>query len=61
MIVLRREPQISKRYAKTREQLRVIARMSGVKRGRNTGDTVKNLEAAGISWANTQAQPPKVG
>jgi len=41
-------PRISPRFKQTREQLRRLARVAGVKRGRNTTDTVNNLRAAGI-------------
>lgn len=41
-------PRKSTRYSMTREQLREIARKHGVKRGRNTADTVKNLRNAGL-------------
>jgi hypothetical protein len=41
-------PRKSPRYAMTREQLRDLARKNGVKRGRNTADTVANLRKAGI-------------
>jgi hypothetical protein len=40
---------------KTREQLRTIARMNGVKRGRNTEDTINNLRAAGLSHLITNS------
>ena len=33
----------------TREQLRRLAKANGVKRGRNTQDTIANLKAAGIN------------
>lgn len=42
-------PRRSPRFKQTREQLRAIAKSAGVKRGRNTMDTVNNLRAAGIS------------
>jgi hypothetical protein len=48
MIILRYFRQVSPRYSLTREQLRQIARKHGVKRGRNTADTVKNLREAGL-------------
>ncbi len=50
MIVLHdpMSPRKSPRYAMTREQLRDLARKNGVKRGRNTADTVANLRKAGI-------------
>lgn len=32
----------------TREQLRTIARINNIPRGRNTADTWRNLKAAGI-------------
>ena len=32
----------------TREQLRKIARLNNVPRGRNTKDTIDNLKAAGV-------------
>ena len=50
MIVLHdpMRPRKSSRYAMTREQLRELARKNGVKRGRNTADTVANLRKAGI-------------
>ncbi len=32
----------------SREQLRKLARMNNVRRGRNTRDTINNLKAAGI-------------
>jgi hypothetical protein len=41
-------PRKSPRYDMTRKQLRELARMNGVKRGRNTADTVANLRKAGI-------------
>lgn len=41
-------PRRSPRYALTREQLRELARLKGIQRGRNTNDTVRNLRAAGI-------------
>jgi hypothetical protein len=56
MKVFRREKKVSKRYSKTREQLREIARKHGVKRGRNTEDTVRNLKAAKVSWSNQTGQ-----
>jgi hypothetical protein len=55
MKVFRREKKVSKRYSKTREQLREIARKHGVKRGRNTEDTVRNLKAAKVSWSNGES------
>lgn len=42
-------PYMSARHTQTREQLRELARKHNVKRGRNTGDTVRNLREAGIS------------
>lgn len=39
----------STRHALTREQLRQLARKHGVRRGRNTDDTLNNLRAAGIA------------
>lgn len=48
MIILRPFRQVSPRYSLTREQLRQIARKHGVRRGRNTADTVKNLREAGL-------------
>ena len=33
----------------TRKQLRHLAKLNGVKRGRNTRDTIENLRAAGIN------------
>lgn len=42
-------PYKSARYSQTREQLRELARKHNIKRGRNTGDTVRNLREAGFS------------
>jgi len=42
-------PRKSVRHHLTREQLRDIARVRGVKRGRNTSDTLRNLQEAGIN------------
>jgi hypothetical protein len=50
-------PRKSPRYSLTREQLREIARKHGVKRGRNTADTVKNLRDAGLLPKLTPATP----
>lgn len=36
----------------TRQELRDMARLLGIRRGRNTADTLANLKAAGID--NTQ-------
>lgn len=48
-IILRREKQVSPRLKLwSREQLRSLARLKGVKRGRNTADTIKNLRKAGF-------------
>jgi hypothetical protein len=47
-IILRRFPQISKRYLLSRSELREFARKRGIRRGRNTDDTVNNLKAAGL-------------
>lgn len=41
-------PYKSPRYDITREQLRELAKKHGVKRGRNTADTMNNLRLAGI-------------
>lgn len=49
MIVLRRERQASPRFALTRQELRDLARLHNVKRGRNTLDTYNNLIAAGVA------------
>lgn len=53
-IILRREKQISPRMPGdlTRQELRDMARLLGIRRGRNTADTLANLKAAGID--NTQ-------
>jgi len=42
-------PRRSPRFSKTREELRELARKHGVRRGRNTLDTVKNLRSAGVA------------
>ena len=41
---------ISPRYHLTRAQLRELAKAHNVPRGRNTSDTVANLEKAGIKF-----------
>lgn len=43
-----KSPQISPRYELTRKQLRELAKKKGIRRGRNTQDTVENLKEAGI-------------
>lgn len=47
-IILRREKQVSPKLPEglTREALRSVARALGVKRGRNTQDTINNLRMA---------------
>jgi len=50
MKIFIRERKVSNRYTKTRKQLRELAKKHGVKRGRNTDDTVKKLKDAGIYW-----------
>ncbi len=42
--------RVSPRYDFSREELRELARKNGVRRGRNTEDTVKNLRKAGIKF-----------
>jgi hypothetical protein len=47
-IILRRFPQVSKRYPVSRSKLRELARKHGIPSGRNTDDTARNLKAAGL-------------
>lgn len=47
-IMLKREKNISPKYPISRQKLREMAKKYGVKRGRNTEDTVRNLKAAGF-------------
>lgn len=50
-IVLRREKQVSTRIPGTpRSELRMLAKLMGVKRGRNTDDTIRNLKDAGYQF-----------
>lgn len=49
MIIIRHRTT-SPRYHLTRAQLRDIAKKSNVPRGRNTSDTVANLQKAGIKF-----------
>lgn len=53
-IILRREKQVSPKVpGYTREGLRNLCRVFGIRQGRNTSDTLKNLKAAGISFTET--------
>ena len=52
-IILHREKQVSANHTTyTREGLRTRARILGVKRGRNTNDTLHNLKAHGVLILN---------
>jgi len=42
-------PYCSPRFHLTREELRDMARKAGIKRGRNTLDTLRNLREAGFN------------
>jgi hypothetical protein len=49
MIILHPFKQVSLNNTQfTRKQLRLLAKTNGVRRGRNTQDTIANLKAAGI-------------